>query len=192
MDKLEIRSSGAVRAAAGRLEGYAAVFNAEAALPGFVEVIRAGAFARSLQAGDNIRALYHHRDAELLASTRSGTLTLREDHHGLAFSLSIPDTSYGRDLAVLVERGDVAGCSFGFHVRDGGDRWEDRGDGAYVRELLDVELREITVTGDPAYSDTSVALRGLDALVSDRNFSDAIRDPIIAGVPQYFFLETCR
>jgi len=159
MEQLEIRSSGAVRATAGRLEGYAAVFNTEAALPGFHEVIRAGAFAKSLQAGGNIRALYHHRDSELLASTRSGTLTLGEDHHGLKFSLSIPDTSYGRDLAVLVERGDVSGCSFGFRVNDGGDRWEERSGGEWLRELLDVELSEITITGDPAYQDTSVALR---------------------------------
>src|SRR3546814_18573527 len=145
MEQLEIRSSGAVRATAGRLEGYAAVFNAEAALPGFHEVIRAGAFAKSLQAGQNVRALYHHRDAELLASTRSGTLTLKEDHHGLAFSLSIPDTSYGRDLAVLVERGDVAGCRFGFRVNDGVARGEARHAGKWPRELLNDHVRHIHV-----------------------------------------------
>lgn len=165
MTDLEIRTSGGIRAAAGRLEGYAAVFNAEAILPGFAEIIRLGAFTKSLQAADNVRALYHHRDAELLASTRSGTLTLREDNHGLAFSLSIPDTSYGRDLAVLVERGDVAGCSFGFRVRDGGDRWEERSNGEWLRELLDLELREITVTGDPVYSDTTVALRSIPSVI---------------------------
>lgn len=190
MEQLEIRSSGAVRATAGRLEGYAAVFNAEAALPGFTEVIRAGAFAKSLTAQNNIRALYHHRDAELLASTRSGTLTLKEDHHGLAFSLSIPDTSYGRDLAVLVERGDVAGCSFGFRVADGGDRWEERNGGEWLRELLNVELREITVTGDPAYADTTVALRSLDKLQDERNLDDAIKNPIYVPSYQMFFLDT--
>lgn len=185
MADLEIRTSGGIRAAAGRLEGYAAVFNAEANLPGFTEIIRAGAFKRSLEAESNIRALYHHRDAELLASTRSGTLTLKEDHHGLAFSLSIPDTSYGRDLAVLVERGDVAGCSFGFRVADGGDRWEERSGGEWLRELLDVELREITVTGDPAYADTSVALRSLTKLNNERDFNDMLRDPL------YLWMRTC-
>lgn len=165
MADLEIRTSGAVRAAAGRLEGYAAIFNSETALPGFHEVIRAGAFTKSLSAGNNVRALYHHRDSELLASTRSGTLTLKEDHHGLAFSLSLPPTSYGKDLAILVERGDVAGCSFGFRVREGGDRWEERSGGEWLRELLDVELSEITVTGDPAYQDTTVALRSMPSVI---------------------------
>ena len=70
----------------------------------------------------------------------------------------MPDTSHGKDLAILVERGDVAGCSFGFRVSPGGDRWEQQGK-RLVRELIDVELVEITLTSDPAYQDTSVALR---------------------------------
>lgn len=169
MSELEFRASGHIRAAAGRrLEGYAARFNSEAALPGFIEVIRRGAFSKSLAAENNVRALYQHREADLLASTRSGTLELREDDHGLAFSLSVPDTSYGRDLAVLIERGDVAGCSFGFQVRDGGDRWEERG-GEWFRELLDVHLHEITITGTPAYPDTSVALRSKPTATVDVN-----------------------
>lgn len=185
MEQLEIRSSGAIRATAGRLEGYAAVFNAEAALPGFQEVIRAGAFQKSLAAGQNIAALYHHQDNQLLGSTRSKTLALREDHHGLVFSLSIPDTSYGRDLAVLVERGDVAGCSFGFRVAEGGDRWEERNGGEWLRELLDVELREITITGDPAYADTTVALRSLGKLTDEHSFDDVLRNPIT------LWMQTC-
>ncbi|CAM5342760.1 HK97 family phage prohead protease [Eoetvoesiella caeni] len=185
MEQLEIRSSGAIRATAGRLEGYAAVFNAEAHLGGFVEVIRAGAFQKSLAAGQNIQALYHHQDNALLGATRSGTLQLAEDHHGLKFSLALPDTSYGKDVGVLVARGDIAGCSFGFRVRDGGDRWEERNGGEWLRELLDVELREITVTGDPAYQDTSVALRSLGQVEGDRSFDDAIRNPII------LWMQTC-
>ena len=43
-------------------------------------------------------------------------------------------------------------------MREGGDRWEQRGK-QYVRELLDVELFEVTLTADPAYADTTVALR---------------------------------
>ena len=43
-------------------------------------------------------------------------------------------------------------------MREGGDRWELRG-AQTVRELLDVELHEVTLTHDPAYADTSIALR---------------------------------
>ena len=155
---LEIRGNGTLSATGKTLTGYAAVFNSEANLGTFSEVIRPGAFAKSLATGSNVRALYHHDGTALLGTTKGGTLQLREDAHGLAFTLALPDTSHGRDLAILVDRGDVSGCSFGFRVADGGDRWEQRGT-TLVRELLQVELAEVTLTADPAYNDTTVALR---------------------------------
>lgn len=155
---IEIRSQGTVQARNNRLTGYAAVFNSKADLGGFAEVVKPGAFAQSLASGANIRALYHHDNMALLGTTKSGTLELREDNYGLAFTLELPDTSHGRDLAVLVKRGDVGGCSFGFVVPKGGDSWEHRA-GELIRELREVDLREITLTADPAYQDTSVALR---------------------------------
>ena len=155
---LEIRSTGNLRSNGKKLQGYAAIFNSEADLSGFSEVIRNGAFRKTLESGSNVRALYDHQGSALLGTTRGGTLQLREDAHGLAFELALPDTTHGRDLAILVDRGDVAGCSFGFRVPDGGDRWEERGQ-TLVRELLTVDLVEITLTSDPAYQDTTVALR---------------------------------
>ena len=158
---LELRAQGTLKSSGNKtLTGYAAVFNSEANLGSFSEVIRPGAFAKSLAQGSNIRALYHHDGTALLGTTRGGTLQLREDAHGLAFELALPDTTHGRDLAILVDRGDVTGCSFGFTVADGGDRWEERGS-TLVRELLQVNLAEITLTSDPAYQDTTVAMRNM-------------------------------
>ena len=157
---LEFRSTGGLSSNGKKLTGYAAIFNSEADLSGFSEVIRNGAFRKTLESGSNVRALYDHQGSALLGTTRGGTLQLREDAHGLAFELALPDTTHGRDLAILVDRGDVAGCSFGFRVPDGGDRWEERGQ-TLVRELLNVDLVEITLTSDPAYQDTTVALRNM-------------------------------
>lgn len=156
---LEVRSVGGLSVSSpGKLTGYAAVFNSETLLGDFVEVIRGGAFAKTLAGGTNVRALWHHQSDALLGTTRGGSLKLQEDGHGLRFDLALPDTTHGRDLAVLVERGDVAGASFGFRVPDGGDRWEQRA-GQLVRELLTIDLHEITLTHDPAYADTTVAKR---------------------------------
>lgn len=155
---LEIRANGTLTAQGKRLTGYAAVFNSEANLGTFSEVIRQGAFAKSLATGSSIRALYQHDSNALLGTTQGGTLKLKEDAHGLKFELALPDTTHGKDLAILVDRGDVQGCSFGFRVAPGGDRWEQRGS-VLVRELLAVELSEITLTADPAYADTTVAMR---------------------------------
>lgn len=159
---LEYRS-GTLQApsAPGKLAGYAAVFSSESAdLGGFHEVVRPGAFSKSLASGKNIRALWQHDIGVLLGTTQAKTLRLAEDTRGLKFELDLPATSAGKDLAVLVERGDVGGCSFGFHVIE--DRWERRGE-SWLRELVAVDLQEVTLTESPAYLNTSVALRSLRA-----------------------------
>jgi uncharacterized protein len=152
-----------------RLGGYAAVFDAPSQdLGGFVEIVRHGAFKRSL--ASNIAdplALVHHMPQLVLGRRSAGTLRLQEDHRGLAFEIDVPDTSTARDLLVSVERGDVRGASFAFSTPKGGDRWEMRGD-QVVRELLDVDLHEITITPTPAYGDTSVARRSLELLARPR------------------------
>jgi HK97 family phage prohead protease len=158
----EIRSGGDLRAiSTNKLAGYAAVYNSLSQdLGGFVERILPGAFTRALSKPDQIRALYEHDQQRLLGRVGSGTLKLEENSKGLYFELSLPDTSYARDLGVLVERGDINGCSFGFQVPAGGDQWEMRS-GQLTRDLINVNLHEITITGNPAYLDTTVAVRSM-------------------------------
>lgn len=162
MAEIEIRSGGNLRATEnGKLQGYAAVFNSLSAdLGGFVERILPGAFGKSLSGGEAIRALYEHDNQRLLGNTRSGTLKLNEDAHGLLFELDLPATSYASDVRALVARGDIAGCSFGFTVA--ADEWKSQG-GLMRRDLIEVNLKEITITSSPAYADTSVAVRSLEA-----------------------------
>jgi HK97 family phage prohead protease len=145
-----------VRAVKGRrLVGHAATFGVAAELPGFTEVLERGVFAASLRARADILALVDHDPGRVLARTKSNTLRLSEDDKGLAFELDIPDTSYGRDVLALAERGDLGGCSFGFTVPKGGEMWDgDR------RTLTNVDLREISVVSAwPAYDGTVVNAR---------------------------------
>lgn len=157
--KLETRAGATLQLPSpGKLAGHAAVFDSPADLGHFVEVVRPGAFARSLRQAGAILALYDHEQRSVLGRVSAGTLRLHEDGRGLAFELDLPDTTVGRDLAVLVQRGDVAGCSFGFVVPEGGDAWIGQ-DRKPLRELRSVDLREITITPQPAYTDTTVAMR---------------------------------
>lgn len=158
---LEIRSGQSLQASQGRLVGYAAVFNAPSLdLGGFREIVRPGAFKRSLADSSQVRALYNHNADQVLGRVGSKTLRLQEDDKGLRFELDLPPTSYAKDLAALVERGDVSGCSFAFRVLDGGESWSTR-NGETIRELSSVELSEITITASPAYPDTTVAKRSM-------------------------------
>lgn len=159
---IEKRFSTELRAKGRKLEGYAAVFGVEARISDFTEIIRPGAFRASL-AGD-VLALCDHDPAKVLARTKSGTLRLSEDSRGLAFELDVPDTTAGRDMLELVERGDAGGMSIGFNVPDGGQRWRDD-----LRELVQVHLHEVSVVSSwPAYEGTVVTARSRCGLPSPR------------------------
>jgi HK97 family phage prohead protease len=157
---IELRAGGDKKSP--RLVGYAAVFNAPSQdLGGFTEIVLPGAFKRTLSTDRDPLALVQHMPQLVLGRRSAGTLKLAEDNKGLAFEIDVPDTTAARDLLVSVERGDVRGASFAFSTPAGGDRWEVRGD-KVVRELVDVDLHEVTITAQPAYLDTSVARRSFE------------------------------
>ena len=157
--------------------GYAAVFNSPSEPLPFIERIAPGAFARSLKSKNNVRMYMNHDSSMLLATTRAKTLRLSEDSKGLLVDASLPDTTIGRDLSVLMQRGDVNSMSFGFTVPSGGDMWSDDGQS---RELRQIKLFEVSVvTGFPAYPATTATVRSLDAL-STRTGIDA--DQLAAAI----------
>src|SRR5690625_1806398 len=70
------------------IEGYFAVFNSETELwPGAYEEIAPEAFNNTLN--NDIRALMNHDTAFVLGRTKSNTLTLKVDEHGLWGSIKI-------------------------------------------------------------------------------------------------------
>ena len=150
-----------VRAEGRTLFGLAAPFNSETSLYGGREVIRPGAFKRSLADGGDILALADHNPAAVLARTRGGSLKLEETSRGLAFSFPAPQTTTGNDALELVRSGLAGGMSFGFLTR----QQRVTGD---LRELLDVDLREISLVSSwPAYGDTQVSARARRTSLQD-------------------------
>jgi HK97 family phage prohead protease len=141
----------AIDASGMKFSGYAAVFNsASRDLGGFVEFIKPGAFARSLASRNKIMLLWNHDTSMPLASTRNGSLTLREDARGLFVEATLPDTTLGRDIAAQVRSGLTDSMSFGFQVKR--DSWNATGD---QRTLEDVALFEVSLVTSEAYSATA-------------------------------------
>jgi HK97 family phage prohead protease len=165
LEPLELRAAEGDKPA--RLNGYAAVFNAEADLRAFVEKITPGAFARSIGSGKDIRALVDHDPAKILGRTSAGTLRLGENDRGLWVSVDMPDTSYARDLMASVKRGDIRGMSFGFSIPKGGDSFAKGPDGRTIRTLNQIDLVEVTATSVPAYGATSLSVR-VDPTLTER------------------------
>jgi HK97 family phage prohead protease len=137
------------------LTGYAAVFNSPTDIGGyFTEQIAPGAFAETIR-GD-VRCLFNHQSGD-----KSGTLRLLEDAHGLRFEVDLPDTVLGRDVGTLVARGDISGCSFDFRAMK--QSWDDTVDPP-KRTLEKVEISEVSIVTFPAYADTTVGVRSLEAI----------------------------
>ena len=157
--------------------GYAAVFDSPSEPLPFTEVIKGGAFQRSLKSRNEIKLFMNHNTDVVLGSSRAGTLRLSEDSRGLLAEADLPDTTAGRDLSVLMQRGDVNSMSFGFSVPPRGDKWAE--DGA-TRELHQVRLHEVSiVTGFPAYQATTASVRSLDILATRTAVDvDALSDAI--------------
>lgn len=154
-----------------KLEGHAAVFNSDSVdLGGFIERIAPGAFSRSVSEAESgkamIHALWSHDPAIPLGSIRGGKLRLAEDGTGLAFTLS-PKRLTPAQLDA-VRDGDMR-MSFGFRTRK--DSWEKR-EGKNVRTLIDVDLFEVSLVASPAYPDTTVALRSMEAFEAEQAKSE--------------------
>lgn len=142
-----------------RLVGHAAVFDSPSELIGgmFREYVKPGAFAETL--GADVRALINHNPSLILGRNKAGTLALREDAKGLAIEVDLPDTTYARDLAVSIQRGDVTQMSFAFETLD--DTWRME-DGVPTRDLVKVRLSDVSAVTYPAYPDTAVAVRSCE------------------------------
>jgi HK97 family phage prohead protease len=162
-------------------EGYAAIFDAPSEPLPFIERIKRGAFNRSLkQARNDIKLLWNHDTSAVLGSTRAGTLKLYEDERGLKVTATLPQTSIGRDAAVLLKRGDVDSMSFGFSVPAGGDSWNEDGS---ERTLKSVRLHEVSIVAFPAYTSTAgtTSVRGLEAVAQRALLDvDALADAVVA------------
>jgi HK97 family phage prohead protease len=138
-----------------RLAGYAAVFDDPSVPLPFVERIAPGAFRKTLSETPDVRLLINHEGLPL-ARTKNGTLTLTEDSRGLYMDAELADTTEGRDLYKLVERGDVDQMSFAFRVIR--QKWsEDRS----MRTLIELSLADgdVSIVTYPAYPTTTVEAR---------------------------------
>jgi len=159
---LEIRTA-KISMQGDKIGGYASVYDAPShpltvrGINGgkpFTEKVARGAFDNSLRS--NISLLVGHDSRDLLANTKSGLLELNSDAHGLAFSVTLPDTELARSTRSLVDAGVLSEMSFGFNVIS--DSWSGN-----TRTLNQVRLIEISVVSEGAYPQSRVEARTLQS-----------------------------
>lgn len=150
------------------LVGYGAVFDSLSQdLGGFRETITPTAFNRTVSQDRDVLVTFNHDVNHLLGRTGAGTARLGIDEVGVRYEVDLPETASARDVAELAARGDLFGSSFTFSVTDKGDEWSKDEDGNRIRTLNEVRLYELGPVVSPAYLDTTVALRSMEAIADE-------------------------
>lgn len=147
------------------IDFYPSVFNKRSKLikewgEVFYEVIDRHAFDNVLADKElNTICTVDHIRLKMLGRVASGTLTLSPDDYGLKASIEMPDTQLGRDMIVMIERGDYFECSFIYTIADKGVTY-DRSEDIPVRTVTNIEdLIDVSIVIDGAYADTNIKKR---------------------------------
>lgn len=149
--KPEVREDGGVR----KITGRPIVFNSLSEdLGGFREKIAPGA----IEFSDDLRADFAHDSKYILGTHSKGTLEVAIDAEGVSMAALPPDTQWARDLMESIVRGDIEQGSFAFDVLPGGQTWTREGKQS-IRTLTKILVSRLTVTSNPAYTDTSIQVR---------------------------------
>jgi hypothetical protein len=154
------------------LSGHAAVFNSFSLDMGFRELIRPGAFSKTLTKNPDVRLLVNHDDLPL-ARTTSGTLRLREDGEGLYFEAELDATDPdAKRIIPKIQRRDLSNMSFAFRTIK--DEWRTE-KGMDIRELVELDLDDgdVSVVTYPAYKSASVAMRSRQEWKKHNELSNA-------------------
>lgn len=157
------------------IEGYAVVFNERSLVMYdprekkiFTEVIKPGAITEGLLQRSDVKALLEHNRERLLARSNKGqgTLTLILDERGLKYRFEAPNTPDGNFAREMIKRGDISGSSFAFRAYSkDATSWTKEPDGTWLRTVNVIDdLRDVTITSDPAFTGTQVSTRSIEDL----------------------------
>lgn len=161
---------------------YDAIMDGERLLqPALVERINPRAFNKALNDKHDVRALFNHDPNLVLGRTSSRTLTLTKTLRGLDYEIEPGKTTVANDVQEHIRRGDVTGSSFGFHVREQ-KFYHDEATHVDIREILSVDLLDISPVTWPAYQSSSVGIRSESDAGECRSAYDNWRASITADL----------
>lgn len=159
--KLEVRSAEDTGTGDKVLSGYFVKYNSPApATPyDFYEQVGAGCFGTSIEDND-IMALYNHNADFILGRQSAGTLILEDRSDGLFGTITINhNDTEAMNVYSRVQRGDIAGCSFGAWIEE---EPANDVDGNTLFTITRAELIEVSVCPYPFYPDTTMEARNAE------------------------------
>lgn len=163
------------------IEGYALKFGVRSRLlcdwwNDYYEVLEPGCVTREMLDAQDIKlTMFHDRQLVLARSNKgTGTLSYEVDSVGVKFWAEMPHTVDGDKALELVSRGDIAGCSFIYSTDEDDsenavsyERLAEKGDDGediLLRHVKRIDnVYDFTITTDPAYEQTDVSKREVEA-----------------------------
>lgn len=162
------------------IEGYALKFGVRSRLlcdwwDCYYEVLEPGCVTREMLDAQDIKlTMFHDRQLILARSNKGeGTLNYEVDAVGVKFWAEMPHTVDGDKALELVQRGDIAGCSFCYSTDEQDsenavsyeriDEKTEGGEDILVRHVKRIDaVYDFTLAADPAYEQTSVTRREVE------------------------------
>lgn len=162
------------------IEGYALKFGVRSRLlcdwwDYYYEVLEPGCLPKEVLDDQDIKlTMFHDRQLILARSNKGkGTLSYEVDEVGVKFWAEMPHTADGDKALELVQRGDIAGCSFCYSTDEEDsmnavsyeriDEKAEDGKSILVRHVKRIDnVYDFTLAADPAYEQTEVSKREVE------------------------------
>jgi HK97 family phage prohead protease len=163
------------------LDGYASTVNEPYEMYDFwgpyTEIVDGGAFNTTLAADPDVAFLLNHRGVTM-ARTKSGTLSLSVDDHGLrSIALLNPERTDVKDLVHAISDGDIDQMSFGFRIVSG--QWSP--DYTEYRILeVDLDRGDVSAVNYGANPNTTIAARAKQALAAVEDLPVTVLRALVA------------
>jgi HK97 family phage major capsid protein/HK97 family phage prohead protease len=171
--------------------GYAAVFDQPTQIRGwegtFNERMKKGAFRKTLRERQPIMQFDHGHDSRVGSTPIGNYTSLREDDNGLAVEARLFDNPVVEPVRQAIEAGAIRGMSIKFAITR--EQWRDANGkvvkpdelgqllyepgerGPLEREIREVRLMEAGPVVNPAYPQTTAAVRSADDVEQDERQS---------------------
>lgn len=162
------------------IEGYALKFGVRSRLlcdwwENYYEILEPGCLSKEVLDDQDIKlTMFHDRQLILARSNKgSGTLSYEVDEVGVKFWAEMPHTADGDKALELVQRGDIAGCSFCYSTDEEDslnavsyERLKEKtqdGKDILLRHVKRIDnVYDFTLAADPAYEQTEVSKREVE------------------------------
>lgn len=154
----------------GVFEGWASKYGG---IDSYGDTIMPGAYAKSLATGRPVSMYYNHISRRADMPARIGTWTFEERDEGLwAKGQLLLSHPLVKNLTPSMSAGMLDGLSIGFYIPEGGAKVTPNG----VRQLLEIDLREVSIVDDPADDAARISLDSIKSLHTERDLENFLRD----------------